>query len=119
MMVVSTGKTDVQTLNILSMCFLGAIPANADIDCAIDAHRMAFEQFSRTRNEDDHRLAAYAIRAVVYAALPTREHAQRQIDYLTALPMEAWHRVISLDAADLRETTLAMCARSIAMRSDI
>lgn len=58
--------------------------------------------------------AAYAIRAVVYATLPTREHAQRQIDYLTTLPIEAWRGVVSLNAADLREATLAECAWRIA-----
>jgi hypothetical protein len=95
---------------ILQSCLKGFVPANADIDAAIEAHRLAFEQFAKTGDESDRPLAAYAIRAVIIAATRTREQAQQQVDYLTALPIDAWKGVVSGEPADVRESTLAMCA---------
>lgn len=88
--------------DILQTCRHGTVPANADLGAAIAAHRMAFR--------DDPRLAAYALRAVIYAVTRTREQAQQQVDYLTELPFGAWEGVFTGEAAAVRESTLSMCA---------
>jgi hypothetical protein len=95
---------------ILQACLKGYIPANADVEAAIEAHRLAFEQFIETKDESDRPLAAYAIRAVIYASPKTRAQAQQTVDYLTALPIEAWEGVTSGEPVSIRESTLAMCA---------
>lgn len=59
---------------------------------------------------DDHALAALVLRAVIFASTKTREQRQRQIDYLTELPMEAWSRMASLEPEEVRKEVLAMCA---------
>lgn len=89
--------------NILRMCRGGCVPANAILGAAIAAHQMAFRY-------DDPVIAAYALRAVILASTRTREQRQRQIDYLTELPMEAWEGMINCGPAEAREYTLAMCA---------
>jgi hypothetical protein len=94
------------------------VPAGANMDAAIEAHRLAFEQFLRTRDESDRQLPAFAIRVVILAATKTLEQAQRQVDYLTSLPIEAWEGLVSGDAAEVREETLAGCARTIALMTE-
>lgn len=85
-----------------------SVPALAH---AHEAHRLAFA-------DDDRSLAAYAIRAVIFAATKTREQAQRQVDYLSALPIEAWEGLVGDEPEAVREETLAMCARTIAVMTD-
>ncbi len=88
--------------NILRMCRGGCIPANAILGAAIAAHQMA--------RRDDPVIAAHVLRAVIFASTRTREQRQRQVDYLTELPMEAWEGMINCGPAEAREGTLAMCA---------
>lgn len=91
------------------------VPAGAKMDAAIEAHRLAFEQFLKTRDEADRQLPAFAIRVVILAATKTREQAQRQVDYLTSLPIEAWEGLVDGDPEAVRTETIAGCARTIAM----
>lgn len=96
--------------NILRMCRGGCIPANVDLGAAIAAHRTAFRQANDSPDETDRQLAAYVLRAVIFASTKTREQRQQQIDYLTKLPMEAWEGMVNCGPAEAREHTLAMCA---------
>lgn len=104
--------------DILITCRAGDVPTNASLGAAIVAHRMAFRQMSDTPDELDRRLAAYALRAVIYAAAKTREQGQRQVDYLTDLPIQAWEGILAGDPAKARENTLAMCAWGLTRMAD-
>lgn len=115
---VPNGEMD--SFTILRICWRGGVPANTNIEAAIEAHGLAFRQFLEAMDESKRPIAACALRTVWLSALHTREQAQRQIDYLSGLPMMAWDRVMNLtdDPKALRESVLAMCARCIAMRTD-
>lgn len=106
---------------ILKVCMTGAIPVNTSVEAAIEAHQAAIEQYRKSRDESDMLLAGLALRAISFAATPTTESVRRQIDYLTALPMDAWecacHR-LKRDPADYREAVLAVTARSLTWMAD-
>ncbi len=98
------------SIDILRMCRAGCVPANVDLGAAIAAHRTAFRQANDSPDETDRQLAAYVLRAVIFASTKTREQRQQQIDYLTKLPIEAWSRMASMEPEAVREEVLAMCA---------
>lgn len=110
--------SDLDSLGILKSCYRGFFPVNCNVDAAMEAHRLAFEQFDNTRDDSDWPAARLTFRAVWVSAPRTREEAQRLFDYLNGLPMFAWHGVVSGDPEAVRESILADCARQIAWRTD-
>jgi len=96
---------DMTAAEILAMCRF-AIPVNTDIDQAIEAHTTALTM-------DDRKLQQFTLRAVVLATLPSSNEARRQIDYLTALPLEAWNPWAGVSRESIREDTLRGLSRNI------
>jgi hypothetical protein len=90
---------DMDVTGILAMCATGAIPVNARVGVAIEAHRKAFGE--------DKAIASLAVRAVILARTPDVQDYRDQLEYLTGLPVTAWE-----DRADtpenIRRDTLAM-----------
>lgn len=90
---------DLDAVEILNMCRQGGFPVNARVSAATAAHRWAFGR--------DRALSMLAVRAVILARTPDIQDYRDQLDYLTALPLDAW-----VDRADtpenIRRETLAM-----------
>ena len=84
------------------------LAVNAPLSGAIMAHQKAFRQ-------GDHELAHLLLRSVVMAKTGTVNDARRMLDYLTALPIEAWPSQGG-DPAVVRDETLAGIRRSIGWR---
>ena len=96
---------DLTAAEILAMCRF-AIPVNTDIEQAIKAHGMSLAT-------EDRQLQQFTLRAVILAALPTLNDMRRQVDYLTALPLEVWNPWAGVSRESIRENTLAGIARNI------
>ncbi|MGB3271825.1 MAG: hypothetical protein WBA66_02855 [Xanthobacteraceae bacterium] len=106
---------------ILNDCMAGTIPVNTDVEVAIEAHQVAIERWRKNRDDSDQSLAWLTLRAITLASTPTMESVRRQIDYLTALPMDAWectHVERECSAADYREQMLDCIARDLATMFD-
>lgn len=94
---------DLNAVEIIEMCRFGGFPVNASVSAATAAHRWAFEK--------DKTLAPLAVRAVILARTPEVQDYRDQLDYLRALPLDAWedgYRVDSGTPESIRAETLAM-----------
>ena len=87
------------------------LPVNEDLDAAIEAHQEA-------QRQGDHELAHLLLRSIVMARATSRSDMKRMLDYLTALPIEAWPPQGG-DPADIRDETLAGLRRSITWQQAI
>lgn len=90
----------------LLWCKKGVVANAVNLDVAIAAHQAS-------ANEAD---AKIAIRVVIVAKLPTFADAQRQLQYLDALPLEAWPETSSYTADVMRDETLIGLRRNLAER---
>ena len=85
---------------ICSLCLAGAIPTNANLPAAIEAHR--------------YQPGIMTLRTIILAAAKSVTEEQQRLDYLTDLPEDAWVR----DEGwwKYREATLDSFRRAIAWR---
>ena len=83
------------------------VPVNAHVGTAIEAHRIAFQEPGRR--------ASYALRAVSLARTPTVADLKQMLDYLSALPIEAWEgeMIEGHSAQEWRDDTLRAITRSL------
>src|ERR1700710_2027526 len=90
---------DLSAADILSACERW-VPVNAHVGAAIEAHRIAFQEHGRR--------ASYALRAITLARTPTVADQKQILDYLTALPIEAWEGEVieGHSAQEWRDDTL-------------
>jgi hypothetical protein len=95
---------DLDAAGILAMCASGGFPPNTRVAVAIEAHRQAFNE--------NKAVAVLALRALVCARTPDVQDYRDQLEYLTALPLDAWE-----DRSDtpenIRRDTLAMIQRQL------
>jgi hypothetical protein len=98
---------DLSAADIVSACE-SWVPVNAHIGAAIDAHRMASQ-------EEHGRRASYALRAVTLARTATVADQKQMLDYLTALPIEAWSGEViqGYTAKQWRDDTLKVISRNL------
>ncbi|MDA9396398.1 hypothetical protein WN73_38465 [Bradyrhizobium sp. CCBAU 45394] len=66
------------------------VPVNLPLDVAIELHRTATKTTERSSNGEGGAVARFALQAVLFAATPTAGDIRRQLDYASALPIEAW-----------------------------
>lgn len=101
---------------ILRQCKYG-IPVNTRIDVAIMAHGIALDHYLSNRDDPDALYRTmHTLRAVILARMPDVADCRWQIDYLTALPREAWALWPAGDPEKARETTLSAITRSVIWR---
>lgn len=83
------------------------VPVNAHVGTAIEAHRIAFQEHGRR--------ASYALRAITLARTPTVADQKKILDYLTALPIEAWEGEVieGHSAQEWRGNTLRAITHSL------
>ena len=106
---------DLNPAQILSAC-QSWVPVNASVDPAIHAHKDAYR--CRDKSPGGVELAARALRAVILAAALDVTDCQQQLDYLAALPDDAWEGLGSRPRCETRHATLAALSRSITWRAE-
>ena len=102
-------NADLTAADILDQCDRW-VPVNALVGAAIEAHRLAFQDRGQPLR------ASYALRAVTLACTPTPDDCRQMLDYLTALPIEAWQgeTIEVYSAQEWRDDTLRNISRSLA-----
>lgn len=91
---------------IISRAWGGLVPCGTDPAAAIEAHGWALKQWQATGDANDWPLADLTLRTVMFCRLPEAADAQIVIDYLAALPAEAWSDHPEQSAEKFREATL-------------
>lgn len=108
--------------DILTACRAGSVPVNRTVSAAIDAHQVAFGRFIAIGDTESHRVAAFALRTVILAMTPESADRQQQLEYLAALPLDAWDVWDGDPAASpparTRHATLAAISWTIARLAD-
>jgi hypothetical protein len=95
---------DLDVAGILARCAIGGFPPNTRVGVAVAAHRKAFV--------DDKALASKVLRAIVCARTPDAQDYRDQLEYLTALPLDAWENRPDTPE-NIRAATLAMIEREL------
>jgi hypothetical protein len=105
---------DLDPNGVLAMCAQHSVPVNAYVGPTIAAHRIAFADFQAKGDEPAKKLAVCALRAIILARTPKVRDYRFQLDYLSALPLEAWEdaawgsETVFCPAETARQETLAM-----------
>jgi hypothetical protein len=102
---------DLDVAGVLAMCAT-AVPVNARVDVAIEAHRIAFARFVVV-GEEEKALAMYTLRAIILARTPTAQDYRDQLDYLSGLPETAWEEQPGYTAPQVRHDTLSAIKRNL------
>ena len=104
---------DLSAGQILRKCKYG-IPVNTRVDVAIKAHGVALDHYMSNLDDPDAlSRTMHTLRVVVLARMPSLTDCRRQLDYLTALPRDAWARWPVGDPDKAREATLSAITRSV------
>ncbi|UPJ78568.1 hypothetical protein IVB16_27355 [Bradyrhizobium sp. 183] len=101
---------------IISRAWGGLVPCGTDPAAAIEAHCWALKQWQSTGDVSDRPLADLTLRTVMFCRLAETADAQMVIDYLAALPVEAWSEHPEQSAEKFREATLDYLRRVIGWR---
>ncbi|OSI68893.1 hypothetical protein [Bradyrhizobium canariense] len=70
--------------------FAHVFRANLPVEVAIDVHRATGRQCAAPDDEQSRSAMHFALQSVLFAATPTAEDLRRQLDYVSALPVESW-----------------------------
>jgi hypothetical protein len=101
----ATAARDLDVAGLLTRCGVTkGFPPNARVAVAVAAHRQAFAE--------DKALASMVLRAIVCARTPDVQDYRDQLEYLAALPLDAWENRPDTPE-NIRAATLAMIEREL------
>lgn len=103
-------RTELDADDILAAC-VTYVPVNVRVDQAIEAHRIAHA--AAQHDPKAGQLAMFVLRAIIVARTPDVGDLRAQLDYLTALPENAWTENAGWSAQVCQQETLAAIARSL------
>jgi hypothetical protein len=105
--------SELTTDEILDWC-KNSCPVNCNVGNALAAHRIAFEFYQSSDDEQAEYVAMCTLRAVMLAAGNSAAEVEAQLDYLSSLPIEAWESDVVHTRFDMRDETLAMVRNRLA-----